>query len=337
MASAGRLGAAAIEPPVTLGTFFDLASLTKPLTALAAARLARTGKLDFSASLATWLPEVQDTCSADVPLELFFAHRSGVSAYGALYRHLAQGRLLAQKTLLIEAASARRADAAGALPSSGFEPVYSDLGYLLAGEAVARAGGQALDAVIEETVVRPLACDLGSARRLASRDAGFRRRVAATELVPWRGGVLRGVVHDENAWAYAGEGVAGHAGLFGTVGGVVRLGVAIVDAIHGRLDGFLTAAEIGRLVERRAGGTLRAGFDGKSEEGSSAGRKFGPSTVGHLGFTGTSIWCDPERQWVGVLLTNRVHPTRHREAIRVARPRAYDEIAGWCAALRVTD
>jgi len=332
MATAGRLGADTMEPAVTRQTFFDLASLTKPLTALAAARLVRMGKLDFSAPLAAWLPEVQGTPSANVPLDLFLAHRAGVSAYGALYRHLARGKWVAQEALLIEAASARRVDAAGAPPPSGFEPIYSDLGYLLAGEAVARAGGQSLDAVIEQMVVLPLACELGSARRLAAGDAGFRRKVAATELVPWRGGVLRGVVHDENAWAYAGEGAAGHAGLFGTVRGVLRLGTAILDSIHGRLDGFLTAPEIGRLVARRPGGTLRAGFDGKSEEGSSAGRKFGPSTVGHLGFTGTSIWCDPERQWVGVLLTNRVHPTRNHDAIRAARPRAYDEMAEWCAA-----
>ena len=84
----------------------------------------------------------------------------------------------------------------------------------------------------DRTVVRPLACELGSARRLTAKNAGFRRQVAATELVPWRGGVVRGVVHDENAWAYAGEGAAGHAGLFGTVRGVLRLGTAIVDAIH---------------------------------------------------------------------------------------------------------
>src|SRR5215471_16714321 len=78
MAAAGRLGAAATESPVTTETFFDLASLTKPLTALAAARLARVGKLDFSAPLATWLPEVQGTPSAQVPLDLFLAHRAGV-------------------------------------------------------------------------------------------------------------------------------------------------------------------------------------------------------------------------------------------------------------------
>jgi len=90
MGAAGRLGTAAIEPPVTVGTFFDLASLTKPLTALAAARLARMGKLDFSAPLGTWLPEVQRTPSARVPLDLFLAHRAGMSAYGALYRHLAK-------------------------------------------------------------------------------------------------------------------------------------------------------------------------------------------------------------------------------------------------------
>jgi CubicO group peptidase (beta-lactamase class C family) len=138
-------------------------------------------------------------------------------------------------------------------------------------------------------------------------------------------------VHDENAWAFAGEGSAGHAGMFGTVEGVLAVGIALVDGLRGRLDPFLSAAELERLVRPRPLGTLRAGFDGKSEQGSSAGSKFGPHTVGHLGFTGTSLWCDPEREWVGVLLTNRVHPTRSNDAIRAARPLAYDAIADWAA------
>jgi CubicO group peptidase (beta-lactamase class C family) len=333
IAAAGRLGGE-LDGELCAGpeTLFDLASLTKPITALTAARLARAGKLDFSAPLATWLSEARGTPSEEAPLDLLLAHRAGLAGYGALYRHLARGKIASQSSMLAEAASARRHDAMGPLGSAGVAPVYSDLGYLLAGEVVARASGVELDQAMEREVLAPLGCSIGSARRLFLRDAQFRGRVAATECVAWRGGVLRGWVHDENAWAYAGEGSAGHAGLFGTVEGVLRLGTAIVDGLHAR-GSFLQPEELEPLVRRRPLGTLRAGFDGKSEQGSSAGRKFGPNTVGHLGFTGTSLWCDPDRQCVGVVLTNRVHPTRNNDVIRAARPLAYDAIAEWANAV----
>jgi CubicO group peptidase (beta-lactamase class C family) len=136
-------------------------------------------------------------------------------------------------------------------------------------------------------------------------------------------------VHDENAWALSGDGVSGHAGLFGTALGVLGLGEAVLDVLSDRRPDFLTQGELVPLVRPRPGGTLRAGFDGKSDVGSSAGSRFGPNSIGHLGFTGTSLWIDPDRQLVGVLLTNRVHPSRASDAIRTARPLAYDAIAAW--------
>ncbi|HEX9298308.1 MAG TPA: serine hydrolase domain-containing protein [Polyangiaceae bacterium] len=331
--AAGRLARGTNEPSVSTETWFDLASLTKPVTALAAARLVRAGKLDLRTSLESLVQEVVGTASEGVPLELLLAHRAGLEAHLPLFRHLTRGRLASRREALIEAASARRRDAQGPIPSEGFAPRYSDLGYLLAGEAIARRAGNDLDAVIEALVTRPLGAAIGSARQIRARDASFPRRVAATEFVSWRGGTLRGVVHDENAWAHSGEGVSGHAGLFGTVGGVLVLGRTVVDVLHGRSGWFLTREELWPLVKPRPGGTLRAGFDSKNEHGSSAGAKFGPSTIGHLGFTGTSLWCDIERQMVGVLLTNSVHPCRESEAIRRVRPRAYDCMADQAAAL----
>jgi CubicO group peptidase (beta-lactamase class C family) len=262
------------------------------------------------------------------------AHRAGLEAYLPLFRHLVTGKLAPRGAALVEAASARRRDALGSIPSEGFAPLYSDLGYLLLGEAIARCGGTDLDAIIDEQVIGPLGASIGSARRILARDASFRRRVAATEFVPWRGGTLRGVVHDENAWAHSGEGVSGHAGFFGTVAGVLALGQTVVDVLYGRAGWFLTKEELWPLIRPRPGGTLRAGFDGKSEQGSSAGVKFGKSTIGHLGFTGTSVWCDIDREMIGVLLTNAVHPRRDNEAIRRSRPKAYDYIADRAAALR---
>jgi CubicO group peptidase (beta-lactamase class C family) len=126
--------------------------------------------------------------------------------------------------------------------------------------------------------------------------------------------------------------------MFGTVRAALAFGCAVLDA----LDPEVFEAplrphprSLAWLVSPRAGGTLRAGFDGKSEEGSSAGRLAGPRTFGHLGFTGTSLWIDPDARTVVTLLTNRVHPTREHLAIRAARPRAHDALFARARALTV--
>jgi CubicO group peptidase (beta-lactamase class C family) len=331
VAAAGKLASGGHERAATPRTWFDLASLTKPITALAAARLARARKIDLGAALGTLLPEARGTPSEDATLELLLAHRAGLDAHRALYRSQARGELRHRSLALVEAASARRIDATGSIPAEGFAAVYSDLGYVLVGEAMSRAVGAPLDAILEDEVLRPLDAAIGSARQLRARQADFDRSVAATEFVAWRGGTIRGFVHDGNAWALSGESTSGHAGLFGTVLGVLAVGRMVVDALHQRASWFLDKDEIWRLVRARPNGTLRAGFDGKSERGSLAGDRFGPSTIGHLGFTGTSFWCDVDRQMVGVVLTNRVHlhPAKDSQIHRRAWPRAYDRIARW--------
>jgi CubicO group peptidase (beta-lactamase class C family) len=151
-------------------------------------------------------------------------------------------------------------------------------------------------------------------------------RVAPTERVEFRGGELLGVVHDENAWAFAGHGLSGQAGLFATVRDVLGFGMALLDARAGRVSSWLSAATLGLLVAERPGGTLRLGFDGKSAGLSAAGRRASTLTFGHLGFTGTSFWCDPTADAVSVLLTNRVCPTRENVAIRSCRPLVHDAL-----------
>src|SRR6185312_6796422 len=100
----------------------------------------------------------------------------------------------------------------------------------------------------------------------------------------------------------------------------------VLDALDRRPGAVLGDADVARLVRERPGGTLRAGFDGKSAEGSSAGERMGARAFGHLGFTGTSLWIDPDAAVVVVLLTNRVHPTRENVAIRAERPRVHDAL-----------
>ncbi len=315
-------------------TYFDLASLTKPLTAVAVARA--TGLR--ARVLGDVLPALADARTADVPIELLLAHRSGLEANAALFEPMLRGEAVDVASALRAAANALRGDAlaGGARPLAGYPPLYSDLGYVLVGEALARHVG-AVDAgeAIDGAIASPLGLrgTLGSARELEGRGVPLALIAAApTEVVAWRGGEIRGRAHDENAWALTGLGASGHAGIFGTVDAVLTFGEAVLDALSheasatSRVLPFGEAVDLSWLVAERPLGTLRAGFDGKSPNGSSAGALCGPNTFGHLGFTGTSVWLDPDAGTVVTLLTNRVHPTRDNLAIRAARPRAHDAL-----------
>ncbi|WP_437894397.1 serine hydrolase domain-containing protein [Sorangium sp. So ce124] len=333
--AAGRLwledsppaGAGGATPAAATGdAIFDLASVTKPFTALAFARLARAGKVRFDEPLGQVLPELAGTRSARVPLELLAAHRAGLEAHRPLHPP-GDDAPIDPLGALLACANGRRAECEGDPPAGGFPPVYSDLGYLLLGAAVARRGEAELDEVVAREVTGPLGLAVAPVRALRRRDPRFDERVVPTEDVAFRGGMIRGAVHDDNAWTIARDGMAGHAGLFGDAMSVARLGVALLEALAGERPEWLSRDEVRRLIAPRPGGSLRAGFDGRSGERPSSGARFGPQTFGHLGFTGTSLWIDPEAELVGVLLTNRVHPTRASDAIRRARPAVYDAIA----------
>ena len=324
---------AAGAPRASLETVFDLASLTKPITALAFARLERRGVItreeSLGAVLGQRLPSILVTASSDVPLDLLMAHRAGLVAHNPFYEGLLRGERPNLSEVLFAAANMRREGCVGSPPIDGFAPIYSDLGYILVGAAMEARTGEPLDALMAREVVSALDLvpedALGSARQL--RAAGIAGdKFAPTEVVDWRGGLVRGVVHDENAWLVAGDGAAGHAGAFGTVGAVVALGRLLLDALAGR-SAWLSPSELAPLIRPRPGGSLAAGFDRRSEEPGvtpASGAHFSGSTIGHLGFTGTSLWIDPVSEFAAVLLTNRVCPTRDHIAIRRARPIAYD-------------
>jgi CubicO group peptidase (beta-lactamase class C family) len=297
------------------GVFFDLASVTKPMTAVA---FARSG-IDVRTPLEDLLPAMRGTASAGVPVELLLAHRAGLEAHRTLYAPLVRGGAVDAEAALREAADGRRADAVGEPGPEGFAPVYSDLGYALAGAALARhVGARDAGEAIARLVLEPLgiAGTASTVRELGAR--GVSGPFAPTETVAWRGGAVVGAVHDENAWALTGLGGSGHAGVFATVDAVLTFGLAVLGEI----------ARAPWLVRPRPGGTLLAGFDAKSAppEASSAGTLPGPRTFGHLGFTGTSLWIDPDARVVVSLLTNRVCPTREHVAIREARPWAHDRL-----------
>jgi CubicO group peptidase (beta-lactamase class C family) len=196
---------------------------------------------------------------------------------------------------------------------------------MLAGEMIGRAAQRTLDQLLKLEIVHPLGIaeeQMMYAGALSiDKRAELNRRCAATERDDWRGKLLRGEVHDENCAALGG--VSGHAGVFATARAMATFARAYLDS---RVDksNFLSSTTVARALEERPLGTYRLGWDSKSPEKSAAGKRMSPSSFGHLGFTGTSMYCDPVRDAVIVLLTNRVCPSRANEKIKFFRPAFHD-------------
>lgn len=307
---------------VAVDTLYDLASLTKPIVAMTALRLVMQGRLDLQASAATYVPELRGTAGGDAAMSALLSHRAGLSPWGSLYRELEVALETPAARAVMLAEAARRVD----LNPTAQGSVYSDLGYLIAGEAVARAGSAPLEEVVRREVLKPLGIEdrvFYMAAQPAEKRAQLLSRTAPTEVCSFRGGLVHGVVHDENCFAFGG--IAGHAGLFGEAEAVRAFGVAVLSSLSTD-SGFIDRALLEAALAPREGGGYVLGWDSKSREGSSAGQRMSERAFGHLGFTGTSLWCDPERGSVAVLLTNRVHPTRDNIAIRTLRPRFHDTL-----------
>jgi len=308
----GRLTYEADAPPVTADTLYDLASLTKVVaTTTMAMILVDEGRLDLDRPVRDFLPGFQGPGKDAVTVRHLLTHSSGLPAVAPLYKEI-QGRQ----------AFVERIQAMDLEYPPGSRSVYSDLGIILLGEILERVAGRPLEAFVRARVFEPL----GMRDTLFRPPAELRPRIAPTEIDPWRGRLVHGEVHDENAYAMGG--VAPHAGLFGTAGDLARFAQMLLNG--GKLDGRrIVSSETVELFTRRTGipGSDRAlGWDTKSAEGSSAGTFFSPRSFGHTGFTGTSIWIDPERRIFVILLTNRVHPTRENNLIREPRPGVADAV-----------
>jgi CubicO group peptidase (beta-lactamase class C family) len=293
MRSLGRVDRAAGSAPVTDSTLFDLASLTKVVaTTSVAMRLEQDSLLDLDRTVASYLPELSDTAKARITVRQLLTHTGGLEAGAPLHRTF-RGR--EQYLQQINQRPLRYAPGTGT--------VYSDWDIILLGLIIERITGKTLDVVADEQVFAPL----GMRDTRFRPDASLRPRVAATEVAQDRGGLIWGEVHDPNAWAMGG--VAGHAGLFGSVRDLAVFAQMLLN--HGSHNGvrLYRPATVARWTAPQGRGSSRAlGWDTPSGE-SSAGRYFGPRGFGHTGYTGTSIWIDPERGVFVVLLTNRVNPT----------------------------
>lgn len=317
--------------PVGDETWFDLASVTKPMaTAACAMVLVGEERLSLADPIRRWLPGAS---SAGTVGDLL-GHGAGCLAHIEFFRALAREVPADPRAALVERAAREPVGPPNAAA------VYSDLGYIMAGAIVERAAGAPLEEAFAALVAGPL--ELGArfvptvavppARAGAAATAvpaGARLSgVVATEYDDAHGlgrGLVEGVVHDENACF--GGGVCGHAGLFGRIGDVGRFAAAVVETAAGAPRGRLRPEIVHRFAEAAPvpGSTWRLGWDTPSETPgvSHAGDRWPRrGALGHTGFTGTSLWLDlPRRRWVA-LLANRVHPTRHggtADAIKALR------------------
>ena len=301
-------------------TVYDLASLTKVVALTSAIMLAVSeGKLALDAPVQQYVPAFAGPDKEQVTVRMLLAHVSGLPAWRPLYR---EARSRNEAFALVDSTPLATVPGAAA--------VYSDLGAILLTQAVESVYGERIDSLVEVRLFRPLG--LASMRYLPP--PSWHDRIAPTELDPWRSRVLRGEVHDENAAIM--DGVSGHAGLFGSAEDLLTFAEWVLEQAVSRSGGqsvsrsFSPATTFSDTLDvthrptdrptvrpsvfheftrRQPLGNRALGWD-MPAEGSSAGRRLSPSSIGHTGFTGTSLWIDPEHDLAIVLLSNRVHPTR---------------------------
>ncbi len=313
--------------PMTPKTVFDLASLTKPLaTTLAIMVLVQEKRLALEDPLGRIFPFLKDTPKADIQIRHLLCHTSGLPDYRPYYLELARLPAAQRKEAL-----RRRLVKEPLISEVGARVLYSDIGFMFLEWVVETLTQTRLDRFVEETVYSRLETDGLFFINLENPLPNI--ACAATELCPWRGLLLNGVVHDENAYILGG--VAGQAGLFGSASSIHRLLLELMRGYQGKhsLLRFETAL-VRRFLSPCADSERTPGFDTPSARDSSCGDFFRKDkTVGHLGFTGTSFWMDLEQSVIVILLTNRIHPFRSNQRIKKFRPMLHNEVMKQLAAL----
>ncbi len=297
----GTLDYAAGSPAVTPSTMYDLASLTKVVaTTTAAMILEEEGSLDLSRTVASYLPQFDAPDKAPITVRMLLTHSGGLEAYAPLYlRYRGREAYIAQ----INARPLRSAP--------GTQTVYSDWDMVLLQAVIERITGTTLDEFASRRIFRPLA--MPRTQFLPdTANAAVRSSIAPTAVDTARGGLLQGTVHDGNAWALGG--VSGHAGLFSSARDLAAFSQMLLNGGSYGDVRIVSPQTLARWTSRQGPAASRAlGWDTPSAQ-SSSGRYFSPRSFGHTGFTGTSIWIDPERGLLVVLLMNRVNS--HGDATR---------------------
>jgi CubicO group peptidase (beta-lactamase class C family) len=299
----GQAGSLTYEPgatPVTADTVFDLASLTKAIvTASVAMRLVEVGPLLLDAPVRDYEAKWQGEDRTAVCVRDLLEHASGLPAWEPLWRAHADrdGILAAIAATPLECPPRSRS-------------IYSDLGFMLLGHLLETVDGRSLDVQLEEMAAGWMAAGAAGVPLVFNPPASWRPRIAPTRFNEWRDRLLVGEVDDDNAWAMGG--VAGHSGLFGTAAAVGVFARVILQVLSGDREAerrFATRETVRLFLSRSTvpGSSRALGWD-MMRTSSSCGTKMSASAFGHTGFTGTSLWIDPEQDFYAVLLTNRVYP-----------------------------
>jgi CubicO group peptidase (beta-lactamase class C family) len=317
------------KSPMTKNTIFDLASLTKPLaTTLVVMKMVEKGEIELDQKISGILPNASLGNKGDLTPRLLLSHSAGLADWKPFYERLRDYPMRDRKKMvrqwIIEEAFAYK-------PGTG--NLYSDLGFMLIEWIVEERTGENLVDIVRELFYQPLGLKRTlfiTAQEDPSRSSvaeGGEEDFAATEECPIRKRVLRGEVHDDNAWALGGY--SGHAGLFSTCEEIYTIVNMLREHYLGtRFDFFKpeTIREFWRRQDLVEGSDWALGWDTRALKGSSAGKYFSRNSVGHTGYTGTSIWMDLKKDVLAVFLSNRVHPTRNNEKIKLFRPMIHDAI-----------
>ncbi|MBI5505200.1 MAG: beta-lactamase family protein [Deltaproteobacteria bacterium] len=341
----GTLAIPSSDRAATRETIWDLASLTKPLVTVALVLvMIERGLLRFDDRIAALLPAFgagDDPRRQAVTLRHLLHHDSGLPAHRRFFEMFAAS--FADPAAAAAVPEQRRRIFAAALAEPlerdpGAASVYSDLGFMVLGAVLESVGGERIDRLARRFLLDPLeiedawfvdAAEAESSGQSA-KAAGTARvpleRVAATGFCPWRGRIIHGVVQDENAYAMGG--IAPHAGLFATTSAVHAL--ALEWSRAARDQGQVLRGPLVRQVWERGAEDVRStwalGWDTPSVGASSAGALVSEQAVGHLGYTGTSLWIDRRRSVHVVLLTNRIASDTKGDGIRALRPRFHDAV-----------
>ena len=290
----GVLDYSAGSPAAEPTSLYDLASLTKVVaTTTAAMILEEEGKLDLQRTVNSYIPEFDAPDKAAITIRMLLAHTGGLEAYAPLYtQHRGRAGYLAQ----INARPLKSAP--------GTATVYSDWDMVILQAVIERITGASLDDFVTRRVFQPIG--MTDTRFIPdTTNVLLRRRIATTAIDTARGGPLQGTVHDGNAWAIGG--VSGHAGLFSSARELATFAQLLLGGgTYGDVR-IVAPSTVARWTSRQGPTSSRAlGWDTPAPA-ASAGRYFSPRSFGHTGFTGTSIWIDPERDLFVVLLMNRVN------------------------------
>ncbi len=296
--------------------FYDLASLTKIIfTQQAMMRAFDQGRWALDTTVGDILP---DFTRPQTRVTELLTHTSGIEWWMPFYRSIDMGRPWLERRRWLYA----QLQAAPCHP--GGKAVYSDLGFMLLGFVLEAMHRKNLLEIWRELKARTYSGS-GLDFHVDNQPVHARDQYAATELCPWRLKRLQGEVHDDNTWSFGG--LSTHAGLFGSIDDLAAFGLQLRAQLLG-LPGATVQPDTARRFARRAipveAGDWALGFMLPAVEGASCGRYFSPRSIGHTGFTGTSLWYDPERDLLVAILSNRVYAGRENKAFLALRPQLHD-------------